>query len=419
MTSSSDPSEMRRVRLPRFAEFVALIALMMAVTAVSIDILLPAFPHIQAHFGVAEANDLQLLVYVYMIGFALMQLVYGPASDIVGRRPTLIVGMALFAVGCMLSILAPSFWVLMAARLIQGMGAAAGRVLAIAIVRDCFAGREMARVMSITFAVFIILPVFAPAAGSLILLVGNWPVVFAVMLALAVLLVAWFGIRMPETLNPEYRFPFSAARIAGGARLTLVSRTAMGYSTGVAGMFGALLGYVGSAQQIFETEVYGLGPLFPVAFGIIAGVMGIASVINATLVRRLGMRRLSHAATLGFLAVAILQFGLAVLYDGRPPLALFGLALAANQFLAAIAMSNFNAMAMEPLGAVAGTASSILGFYTTLAGALLGLVIGQAFNGTVLPLGLGYLLLGSLCLAAVLWAERGVLFRPHNPDPQH
>jgi DHA1 family bicyclomycin/chloramphenicol resistance-like MFS transporter len=284
-----------------------------------------------------------------MIGFALMQLVYGPVSDIIGRRPALIAGMGLFAVGCIMSVLAPSFWVLMLARIIQGMGAAAGRVLAIAIVRDCFVGREMARVMSITFAVFIIVPVFAPAMGSVLLLFGNWPIVFATMLGLAVILVAWFGLRMPETLHPEYRFPFSAARIAEGVRLTLTSRAALGYSTGVAALFGALLGYVGSSQQIFETEVYALGPLFPVAFGIIAGVMGVASVVNASLVRRLGMRRLSHAATLGFLAVGALQFGLAVLYDGRPPLAFFGLALAANQFLAAIAMSNFNAMAMVPL----------------------------------------------------------------------
>ncbi len=418
MDPSTDFRDAPRVRQPRFAEFVALIALMMAVTAVAIDIMLPAFPHIQASFGIAETNELQLLVYVYMIGFALMQLVYGPVSDIIGRRPALIAGMGLFAVGCIMSVLAPSFWVLMLARIIQGMGAAAGRVLAIAIVRDCFAGREMARVMSITFAVFIIVPVFAPAMGSVLLLFGNWPIVFATMLGLAVILVAWFGLRMPETLHPEYRFPFSAARIAEGVRLTLTSRAALGYSTGVAALFGALLGYVGSSQQIFETEVYALGPLFPVAFGIIAGVMGVASVVNASLVRRLGMRRLSHAATLGFLAVGALQFGLAVLYDGRPPLAFFGLALAANQFLAAIAMSNFNAMAMEPLGAVAGTASSILGFYTTLAGALLGLLIGQAFDATVLPLGLGYLLLGAVCLAAVLWAEGGVLFRPHNPDPQ-
>jgi DHA1 family bicyclomycin/chloramphenicol resistance-like MFS transporter len=417
MASSSPPDAPPRAGLPRFAEFVALIALMMAVTAVAIDVMLPAFPAIQAHFGVAEPNELQLLVYVYMIGFALMQLVYGPVSDIVGRRPALLVGMGLFAVGCVLSVLAPTFGMLMAARLIQGMGAAAGRVLAIAIVRDCFAGREMARVMSITFAVFIIVPVFAPALGSLLLLFGNWPLVFATMLAMAVILVAWFWLRMPETLHPAYRFPFSVARIADGVRLTLGSRAAMGYSTGVAALFGAIIGYVGSSQQIFETEVYGLGPLFPVAFGIIAGVMGVASVVNASLVRRLGMRRLSHAATLGFLAVGALNFGAAALYEGRPPLALFGLGLAASHFLSSIAMSNFNAMAMEPLGAVAGTASSVLGFYTTLAGALIGLLIGQAFDATVLPLTLGYFGLGAVCLAAVLWAEGGVLFRPHNRDP--
>jgi DHA1 family bicyclomycin/chloramphenicol resistance-like MFS transporter len=297
------------------------------------------------------------------------------------------------------------------------MGVAAARVLAVAIVRDCYEGREMARVMSLTFAVFIIVPVFAPAIGSATLLIGNWHFLFTSMLALAVVLAVWFGLRMPETLHPEYRLPLSAGRIFEGVRLTVTTRASIGYSTAVGLMFACLMGYVGSAQQIFETDVYALGPLFPVAFGLIAAVMGVASIVNSRLVRRLGMRRLSHAGVLGYLAVSVVQVAVALAYDGRPPLLLFGLILASNQFLASLTLSNFNAMAMEPLGAVAGTASSFTGFYTTLIGALLGLLVGQAFDGTVLPLGIGYVCFSVLTVLVVLWTEKGRLFRPHHKDP--
>lgn len=404
-------------RAPPLFEFVVLIALMMGISAMSIDNLLPAFPYIRADFAIVDANELQLLVYVYMIAFALMQLVYGPISDMVGRRPALIWGIAIYAAGSVLAIFAPSYTILLIARAIQGVGAAAGRVLALAIVRDCFVGREMARVMAFAFSVFIMVPIFAPAVGSFFLLFGNWPTLFTGMLALALVMMVWFALRMSETLHPEYRLPFSAKRIWGGVRMTVTSRATFGYSTATALLLGCLLGYVGSSQQIFETEVYGLGAYFPVAFGAIAAMMGVASLINAHLVRRLGMRRLSHGATLGFLVVGALQFGLAVFYDGRPPILLFGAVLAVNQFCSSLAISNFNSMAMEPLGEVAGTASSFLGFYTTLGGALLGLVIGGAFDGTVRPLGAGYFVLGIFCFLAVLWTERGVLFRPHHPDP--
>lgn len=400
--------------MPPFREFVAIIALMMGLTALSIDNLLPAFPPIQEAFAIADPNALQMLVYVYMFGFGVMQLVYGPISDVVGRRPTLMIGLSIYAVGCVLAAFAPSFEILLIARVIQGMGVAAGRVLAVAIVRDCYSGREMARVMSLTFAVFIIVPVFAPAVGSATLLLGDWHLIFISMLALTLVLVVWFRLRMPETLHPEYRFPFSAGRILEGVRLTATSRAAFGYSTAVGLMFGCLMAYVGSAQQIFETEVYGLGPYFPIAFGAIAAVMGVAAIVNSQLVRRLGMRRLSHTGVLGFLGISLLQLAAAAFYEGRPPLLLFAAILSANQFLASITFPNFNAMAMEPLGAVAGTASSFIGFYTTIMGALLGLVIGQAFDGTVLPLALGYVALSALTVLIVLWTEKGRLFRSQH-----
>jgi DHA1 family bicyclomycin/chloramphenicol resistance-like MFS transporter len=329
----------------------------------------------------------------------------------------MMIGLAVYSIGTVIAIVAPSFGLLLAARAIQGAGGAAIRVLVVAIVRDRYSGREMARVMSLIFMVFIVVPVFAPAIGSLFLWLGGWRLIFISMLVLAALVVTGFALRMPETLHPEYRFPFSLRRILDGVLQTVTTRTSFGYASAIGLTMGVLFGYLNSSQQIFQTEVYGLGPLFPLAFGAIAAVLGGASYTNARLVRRLGMRRLSHFGICAFILVAALLLGLSLLFAGRPPLALFGPLLAAALFLMSLMATNFNAMAMEPLGAIAGTASSVIGVYTSLSGALLGLLLGQAFNGTVIPLGVGYLVLGILVLLVVLWTERGRLFAPHHPDP--
>ncbi len=396
---------------PGFAEFVAIVALMMAVTAISIDNLLPAFPAIQARFGVADANHLQLLVYVYMIGFGLAQIVYGPVSDALGRRPVLLGGLAIYAAGTALAMVAPSFGWLLAARIIQGVGAASGRVLSTAIVRDRFAGREMASVMSLIMMVFLIVPMIAPAIGGMMLALGSWVWVFVSMLVLAAICTLWFTWRMPETLHPEYRRPLSLRATIQAVRTTLRCRVAVGYATALGLLTGCIMGYVGSSQQIFDTGLYHLGALFPLAFGAVAGAMGAATLVNARVVRWLGMRPLSHAGLAAFVMVGLAQVGVGLAWHGHPPLALFLGVLALNQFLISFAMPNFNALALEPLGAIAGTASSFLGFYTTILGALCGYLIGQAFDGTVLPIGIGYATLGGLALLVVAWTEHGRLFR--------
>ncbi|MCX5516956.1 multidrug effflux MFS transporter [Kaistia defluvii] len=404
-------------REPSFAEFVVIIAFMMALGSMSIDNLLPAFGHIQRDFGLTSANEVQLILSVYMAGFAIMQLFYGPASDIIGRRPTLMIGLVVFSIGSVIALFAPNFELMLVGRLVQGMGAAATRILSVAIVRDRYEGREMARVMSFTMMIFIIVPVFAPAIGSLFLLFGSWHAIFVSMLVMAVGIAIWFGRRMPETLHPEYRMPFSVSRIGNGMKRCLHERATVGYSTAIGLMFGGLMAYIASSQQIFETEVYGLGTVFPLVFGMIAAVMGLASFVNIRLVRRLGMRRISHAGVCGHVLMSLVMVGMAYWFDGKPPLILFALNLAACQFLFSLTMPNFNTMAMEPLGEIAGTASSMIGFYTTILGTIVGTIIGQAFNGTVLPLATGFLLTGVLSLVVVIWTERGRLFAPHHPDP--
>jgi DHA1 family bicyclomycin/chloramphenicol resistance-like MFS transporter len=415
MVESVQPARLRRA--PSFAEFVGLISFTMGLMSLSIDNVLPAFGAIQSSLGIADANAMQLLISAYMIAFALMQIVYGPLSDVIGRRPAMMIGLGVYCIGTVVAIFAPSFGVLLAGRAIQGMGGAAIRVLVVAIVRDRYSGREMARVMSLIIMVFIVVPVFAPAIGSLFLWLGGWRLIFISMLALAAIVVTGFTLRMPETLHPEYRFPFSFRRILSGALQTATTRASIGYASAMGLTMGVLFGYLNSSQQIFQTEVYGLGPLFPLAFGTIAAVLGVASFVNSRLVRRLGMRRLSHFGLCAFILMATLLLGAALLFGGRPPLALFGPLLAGSLFVMSLMMVNFNTMAMEPLGAIAGTASSVIGVYTSLAGALLGLLIGQAFDGTVIPLGASFLSLGVVGLLVVLWTERGRLFRPHSPDP--
>ena len=402
------PAEVR----PGFREFVVLIALMSGLTALSIDNLLPAFPAIGQAFSVADPNRLQLLVYVYMVGFALGQLVYGPVSDARGRRPALIAGLVIYGAGCVLAALAPSFEVLIAARVVQGVGAATSRILSLAIVRDRFEGRDMARVMSLTMMVFLLVPIIAPAIGQAVLLVAPWRALFVGMLVLGGLTAAWFLARMPETLHPRYRRPLSVRAVASGMARTATTRATFGYATALGLLFGCLMGYVGSAEQIFDSGLYRLGGLFPVAFALVAGAMAVATILNARLVRRLGMRRLSHAGLVGCAVVTAAHLGLALLYDGHPPIALFLAGVALSQFLIAFALPNFNAMALEPLAAIAGTASSVIGFYTTILGAAAGLVVGQAFDGTVIPMTAGYAALSLGALLVVLWTERGHLFQP-------
>lgn len=402
-------------KAPGFVEFVALIALMMGITAFSIDNLLPAFPALRDHFGLANANDVQVTIYAYLIGFGAAQLFYGILSDVFGRRPVLMVGLAIYVAGGVFALFTNDFVWLIAARIVQGIGAASPRVLSVAIVRDRFEGRDMARIMSFTMMVFLTVPVVAPAIGSLALVFGTWHLIFVLMLALALLLWIWFGLRMPETLHPEYRMKFSFRTMGDAIKLTLTTRRAAGYSTAIGLISGCLMTYVGTASQVFETDVYKLGAWFPAVFAAIAGVMALASFTNAMLVRHVGMRRLSHGGMVGFILVAAALLAAAALYDGRPPFLLFALLLALAQFLFSLTVPNFNSMAMEPLGAVAGTASSFIGCYTTLLSAVLALIAGRAFDNTIMPLAYTYLVLGILALVAVLWAENWRLFG-HQED---
>ena len=381
-------------------EFIALIALMMALTAMSIDLMLPALPAIGEAMGVADPNDRQIVIISYVIGFALGQLGYGRLSDQYGRKPVLMSGLALFVLGSLAASLASTFPALLAARTLQGLGAAAPRVIAIAIVRDLYVGRQMARVMSFAMTVFIIIPVLAPSIGQGLLAVGTWRWSFDALLVAGLVTAAWTALRLPETHSEGA----DGEPLGLGAALKLALQTpqTIGYALAAGFLFGCLMSYVSSAQQVF-VDVFHLGKGFPLAFGAVASLMAIASVTNANLVERLGMRRLSHTALTGFTVLSILLAGAAAADMATLPLFLAG--MGGLFFLFGLIAPNFNALAMEPQGHNAGLASSIIGFVTTGAGAVCGGLVGHQFDGTVLPLTLGFTGLSLAALAVVLWVE--------------
>lgn len=393
--------------IPRW-EFIALAAALMALNALAIDIMLPGLQQIGASLGVEDENSRQYVITAYIVGFGAAQLVFGPISDRFGRRAPLLIGLAIYVVAAFAAAFAPSFAMLLALRVLQGIGAAATRVVAISAVRDSFGGRQMAEVMSLVFMVFMVIPVVAPGAGQVVMMVAEWPMIFVLMGAVALAVTLWAAFRLPETLRRENRRPFTLASIVEGFRIVVTNRMSLWYTAATTVMFGALFGFINSAQQIY-VGIYGVGAWFPVLFAVVAGLMAAASFLNSRLVGRFGMRRLSHGALLGFLATTAVGFILALM--GPLPLPLYIGIYAMAMFQFSWIGSNFNALAMEPLGHVAGMASSIQGFVTTLGGGIIGAAIGQAFDGTIVPFAMGYFGAAVIALVFVLIAERGRLFR--------
>ncbi|MEA3003347.1 MAG: transporter, family, multidrug resistance protein [Sphingomonadales bacterium] len=391
---------------PGFREFVALIAGLMALNALAIDAMVPALPAIGRALHIATENERQLVVSFYMLGFGTTQLLYGPLSDRYGRKPVLIVSLILYLGFSLACAAAGSFALLLTARLLQGAAAAASRVLTISIVRDRFDGARMARLMSLAFMVFLLMPVLAPSFGQLTLLVASWRAIFFGLAAFAALMLAWSLVRLPETLHPEYRRPFSLPAIVAGTRETLTVRQSLGYTLAFTLLVSALMGYILSIQQIVF-DVFRRPELIAITFAGIAGPMAVTSYANSRLVERLGTRRIAHFGLAAFTLAAFVHLLSAARGES---LGLFIALQAATMACFGLCSANLGALAMEPMGHVAGTASSVQGTIGTILGALLGLAIGQSFNGTVLPMVGGEVLLGAAAFLILLATERGQLF---------
>jgi DHA1 family bicyclomycin/chloramphenicol resistance-like MFS transporter len=378
---------------------------MFSLVAMSIDAMLPALPAIGADLSVSSPNEAQFVVASLFFGLAFGQLVAGPLSDCFGRKPIIYVGLLLFMGGCLLSILAPSFAWMIAGRTLQGVGAAAPRIVTIALVRDQYEGRAMARVMSFALSVFIVVPALAPSMGQAILLLAGWRAIFTTFLLIALVTLVWFAQRQPETLAPALRSAFSFQRILAAVREVCVTRVAIGHTVATGFIFASFVGYLSSAQQIFQ-QTYGVGNWFPAYFAALALSIGCASLINGRLVIRYGMRRISTTAIRLLTGLATVFLFVVWWLGGVPPLWLFMAFLISMFFCVGLLFGNLNALSMAPLGHIAGVGAAVVGFVGTIISVPIGAAVGQAYDGTVTALAAGFSIFGAAALLTMRWAQR-------------
>ncbi|MEK1928918.1 MAG: multidrug effflux MFS transporter [Pararhizobium sp.] len=396
-----------------FFEFVITIALMTASVAIAIDIMLPALPAIGQSLNVANTNDTQLVIGIFFLGFGCSQIIFGSLSDTFGRRAILLGGLAFFTVTMFGAAATESFEMLLLLRFVQGIGAAAVRITTMAVVRDCFGGREMARVMSYVMIVFMIVPIVAPSLGQAVIYYANWHWIFILLGCVGAILFVWAGLRLKESLPHEERLPLSVASVASGFRTVLTNRITCGYMIGQTLFTAVICAYIVTVQQIFG-EVYSLGDWLPIAFAGTAGGIAVANFANGYFVRSFGMRRISHAAMILFTLLS--GAGLLVSFSGTPPFLVAYLLFSVLLMMFAVIGTNFTAISLEPMGHLAGTATAITGFVSTTGGALIGGAVGQMFNGTIQPLFAGFTAFGAVTILAVLSAEKGKLFTHPGDD---
>jgi MFS transporter, DHA1 family, multidrug resistance protein len=388
-------------------ELVVMMASLMALNALAIDSMLPAFPRIAKGLSLVDANQVQFVITIFLAGTGIGALIHGPLSDRFGRKPVLlwaVLASAVFSFACSFST---SFTMLLSMRFLHGLCAAASGVLVASIIRDKFEGDAMARRMSTIFLVFMIVPIIAPTLGQFILLFAGWRSIFDVMAFMSIAAALWVLRRLPETLKPENAIPIIPRSLAKAWGTVVLHRNAAGYMIGAGIVQGALFGFLNSSQQAFD-KVFGAADFFTTGFAIVAMGIAVSNFTNARIVERFGARRVSHAAVLLFILLGLLQ--LTAAYLAPTSMIWFLIFLTGNMAMVGFIGSNFSAIAMTPFGAVAGAASSFQTFVKTLLAAGIGALIGQQFDGSVVPIALGFILCGLSALALVLWGEKGKLF---------
>ena len=386
-------------------EFIVLVALLNAMVAMSIDTMLPAIGSIAQELGAPDPNSRQFIITIFFAGLTLGTLIYGPWSDALGRKPTIIIGLCFYAVGSLLCLFSTTFPMILAGRFIQGFGASAPRIVSIAMVRDGQSGAAMARIMSFVMMVFMLVPILAPSIGQLVLIFANWRFIFLGFLGMAIIAGLWLWFRQEETLPRERRTPLSVGSLLTAAGQVLRHPVAMGYTLASGAVFGSFITYLGTSQQIFA-ELYQQGAYFALWFALFAGGIALAMMVNARLVMRIGMRRLSKLALRGFVGLSALFLVVSLLFHGVPPLWSLAAFLFVTFFCSGLLFGNFNAIAMEPMGRIAGMAAAISGALSSLISIVTGGLIGQLYNGTVFPLVAGFTGLGLVAVFFTEWAER-------------
>ncbi len=388
-----------------FGELVLLLAALMSMMAFAIDSILPALPEIAAEFTPQDASRAQLVIAAFILGTGIGQFFIGPFSDSYGRRRALMLGVGLFIAGALGARAAGSIEALLAFRLLQGTGAAASRIVSQAVMRDLFSGRAQARVGSIVFSFFVIVPAVAPMIGQQIIAFVGWRGLFASYGWLGAVVLTWFLLRQPETLRPENRRAFRLGRVLVAMREVLATPVALRYLLVASLGFGQLMAYISSAQQIY-VDALGAGDRFVYYFAGVALISGLSGFINSRLVMRLGMRPLASVAfaSQGLIAAALAVLWLSGIISALPQgwqLVIFIAWSVSLFFMNGLTFGNITALAMEPLGHIAGTASAVIGALSSILAVAIAAPVGLAYNGTPGPLLAGAAICSVLALALI------------------
>ncbi|MDQ4419183.1 multidrug effflux MFS transporter [Sphingobium sp. DEHP117] len=393
-------------------EFVLMMSALMAMTALSIDTMLPALSDIGRDLHVSNANNRQSVITLFFMGMAFGSLFYGPLADHFGRRPVLIGALVLMLISTLLCTFAPSMALLLVGRFMAGFCAAACRVIVLSVVRDCYRGDMMARIMSLIMFTFMIVPMAAPSLGALLLFIAPWRFIFGLLAILIGGMLVWLALRLPETLDPAHRIPVHPRELAHTFVRVISNRSSLGYMLASGVMMGGLLGFLVSVQQIFF-DVFHAPGLLPLGFALISAWMAAGNLLNGKMVQRFGARRMSQSAVIAVILLSAVHYFIAK--AELENVWIFILIQGMTTLCFSFAGVNFSAIAMEPFARGAGFASSFQASLTTFISVILGGVVGAAFDGTTLPIALGFLGFGSGTLLLILWAERGKLFtRPRH-----
>jgi MFS transporter, DHA1 family, multidrug resistance protein len=384
-------------------EFTILIALLMSIIAISIDALLPALGVIRQDLSILEDNKAQLIISAIFLGMAIGQLIAGPMSDATGRKKVLYVGVSLFLVGSVICLFAQDLNTLLLGRFIQGLGVSGPYVSAMSVVRDQYSGSQMAKIMSIVMLIFMGVPAIAPSLGQGIMLIADWRSIFIFYVAYALLITSWIFLRLEETLPPEKRIAFSTSSFIDGFKEVLTNRITTGYTLSMGLFFGSMIGYLNSSQQIFQVQ-FNTGKMFTVYFGLLALLFGAASLGNSFVVEKMGMRRIAQLAVKGMMLASAIFLGLHYLIEIQ--LWMFLVFAGFIFFCFGFIFGNINAIAMEPMGHVAGIAAAIIGSVSSIIALVIGTAIGQAYDNTLIPVTCGFLVLSSLACITMYLADR-------------
>jgi len=378
------------------AEFIALVAMMFASIAFSIDALLPAMTEIGQALSPQDKNKAQLVLTIFVLGMGVGTFFTGPLSDALGRKPVILIGSILYIFGATIGIFSQSLETLLVSRLLMGFGAAGPRVVALAVVRDLFSGREMAKIMSIAMMIFTLVPAIAPAIGAGIIAIAGWRSIFLAFVVFASIIVVWSALRLPETLPKSARRPFRFPKLIEAAKEIFTHPTVRLAIVVQALCMGMLFSTLTMVQQIYD-EIYDAADSFPFWFGIVALIAGSANILNASLVVRIGMRPM---VTVSLAVQALCCLGILSLVQSDLPSDVMFYVFVAWQtsifFMVGTTLGNLNALAMEPIGHIAGMAASVIGSVSTIVAVLIAVPVGQLFDGSLTPLAVALLIMSVL-----------------------